>query len=92
MPLPLKDLEKSKIQAQQPGNPQIKDVLYTDEGISPSEKLIDEHTFMNMAKEQIDIAKVNFDKKKQALNNSNNGPVLLSQTKQDQKNKKLLVQ
>jgi len=62
----------------QPGNPQIKDVLFTDEGVTNSEKLIDENTFMSMAKDQIDVAKVNFDKKKQALNNSSNSPIVSS--------------
>jgi len=78
MPLPIKELEKSKQQALQPGNPQIKDVLFTDEGVTNSEKLIDENTFMSMAKDQIDVAKVNFDKKKQALNNSSNSPIVSS--------------
>jgi hypothetical protein len=68
---PAKEMEKMR-QIMQAGLPQMKDVLYSEEKDQPMEKLLDEHTFIEMAYEQIDKAKDNFDKKKQALNNSAN--------------------
>jgi len=66
---PMKDMDKSRSIT---GLPQIKDVLFTEENPAGVEKLLDEHSLIELAYEQIEKAKDNFEKKKQALNNSAN--------------------